>query len=349
MSDKKRIFGTLDSGKAVELYTIINDAGAKAEVLTYGATLQSLYIPDKNGNFDDVTIGFDDLQGHLERSDYQGQTVGRYANRIAMGRFDLDGETFSLTKNEQNTTCLHSAGELSHALWEVESSGENFVELAYASPDGAHGFPGKVLSKVKYTLTHGNELIIDYYAVSDKSTVLNLTNHTYFNLKGVGKGDVLEHILQINADKFTPTDEFDIPTGELMPVEGTPFDFREPKPIGRDIKNPLEQLQKCRGFDHNFCLNSSGSETPAATVREPESGRVMEVFTDLPGVQLYTGNFLGDVPGKPARLMGKHSGFLLGDTVLSGFSQSACLPPMYFQGRTTLRFTYKLKFSVDKF
>ncbi len=348
MSDKKRIFGTLGSGKVVELYTIINDAGAKAEILTYGATLQSLYIPDKNGNFDDVTIGFDDLQGHLERSDYQGQTVGRYANRIAMGRFELDGETFSLTKNEQNTTCLHSAGELSHALWEVESSGENFVELAYASPDGAHGFPGKLFSKVKYTLTHDNELIIDYYAVSDKNTVLNLTNHTYFNLKGVGKGDVLEHILQINADKFTPTDEFDIPTGELMPVEGTPFDFREPKPIDRDIKDPLEQLQKCRGFDHNFCLNSPASETPVATVREPESGRVMEVFTDLPGVQLYTGNFLGDVPGKAGTVMGKHSGFCLETQYYPDSPNQPAFPQCIFKAGQPFVSRTSFKFSVDK-
>lgn len=311
MSIEKRDFGTASDCKAVELYTLKNAAGASVEVITYGATLQAVSMPDKNGSFADVTIGFDDLQGHLERSNYQGQTVGRYANRIANGKFNLNGKKYSVTKSEKGITCLHGGGEFSHTVWDVLLTGDNFIKLGYTSPADSHGFPGELKTEVTYSLTDENELIIDFYAVSDEDTVINLTNHAYFNLGGFDAGNVLGHILQINADAFTPTDTASIPTGELRPVKGTPFNFTLPKTIGLDIGDDYDQLINCKGYDHNFCLAAHEPGTPAVTVWEPKSGRIMEVFTDLPGVQLYTGNFLADVPGKGGTVMGKHAGFCL--------------------------------------
>jgi len=311
MSVEKRDFGATKDCKAVELYTVMNSSGASFEVITYGATLQALNMPDRNGKFTDVTIGFDDLEGHLARSNYQGQTVGRYANRIANGEFKLNGKKYTVTKNEKGTTCLHGGGEFSHAVWDVLQTGDNFVKLGYTSPSGSHGFPGEMKTEVTYTLTQANKLIIDSSAIADEDTIINLTNHTYFNLGGYDSGNVLGHIMQINAERFTPTDSTSIPTGELRNVKGTPFNFTLPKSIGLDIGADYDQLNNCKGYDHNFCLAPREVDTPAATVWEPKSGRKMEVFTDLPGVQLYTGNFLADVPGKNGTLMGKHAGFCL--------------------------------------
>ena len=304
----KKPFGTTEGGEQVDLFTIENSSGTAVDIITYGATVNSIFTADRNGEKADIIMGFDTIEGHEKLSNYQGMTVGRYANRIADGKFTLDGTVYDLVRNEKGITCLHGGGELSHAVWKAIIVDDSSVEMTYTSPDGAMGFPGKVDFKVTFTLYEDNSFKIDYFAVSDKKTVINMTNHAYFNL--AGKGDILGHELMINADCYTPTDANSIPTGELRSVEGTAFDFRKPKPIGRDIGENDEQLIQCKGYDHNFCLNES--DGPAAVAYDPQSGRVMEVFTDLPGVQLYCANFLdGTRAGKNGVPLIKHCGFCL--------------------------------------
>ncbi len=346
MSIEKRPFGTAKDGKAVELYTIKNAVGASAEILTYGGTLQALSMPDKHGDFKDVTIGFDLLEGHLERSNYQGQLVGRYANRIADGEFMINGKQYKVTKNEKGLTCLHGGGELSHTVWSAVPHRDNALQLSYTSPAGSHGFPGELNVEVVYTLTDENELVIDYCAESDEDTVINLTNHTYFNLAGYDAGRVLGHVVQISADYFTPTNSASIPSGELRAVNGTPFDFTVPKAIGMDIGADDEQLLNCKGYDHNFCLNTRPKDISAAVVWEPVSGRVMEVFTDLPGVQLYTGNFLNDVPGKGGTVMGKHAGFCLETQYYPDTPNQPSFPQCTFKAGEVFRSRTSFKFST---
>lgn len=304
----KNYFGTTADGRDVDCYTIKNTKETAVDIITYGATINSIYAADKNGTFADVLIGFDTVEGHEKYSDYQGMTVGRYANRIAGGKFTIDGVEYNVEKNEREKTCLHGGAELSKAVWKAIIIDDCSLEMAYTSPDGAMGFPGKVDFKVTFTLFEDNSLKVDYSAVSDKKTVINMTNHAYFNL--AGKGDILGHELMINADAYTPIDEDSIPTGEIRPVEGTPFDFRVSKPIGKDIGADDDQLVIGKGYDHNFCLNEG--DGPAAVAYDPESGRMLEVFTDLCGVQLYTGNFLdGTKPGKKGEGIIKNAGFCL--------------------------------------
>ncbi len=301
----------MPDGKEVTLYTIKNENGIILQVITLGATLQALYTPDKYGRLADITVGFDSLYGHLNFTDYQGKVVGRYANRIANGAFEMNGKTVRLTQNEKGKTCLHSAGEFSNAVWNAEIAGDNAVELSFTSPDGASGFEGKMDARVKYTLTQDNRVEIEYSAVSDKDTVINFTNHTYFNLSGSAMSDVLGHILKLNAKKFTPTDADSIPTGQLRSVFNTPFDFTNPTAIGKRIGDRDAQLVMCRGYDHNFCLEHVEGEADAV-VYEPIGGRQLKVYTDLPGVQLYTGNFLdGTVIGKGGLPLVRHAGFCL--------------------------------------
>lgn len=311
MSVTEVFYGTMPDGKEVKLFSITNSQKITLQVITYGATLQALYTPDKLGRVNDITVGFDSLYGHLNFSDNQGKTVGRYANRIAQGRFSLNGKTFELNKNERSITCLHSDGEFSCVVWDGKIAGDNAVELEYTSPDGTSGFEGNLTAKVKYTLTEDNKIVIEYSAVCDKDTVMNFTNHTYFNLTGSPATDVLGHVLQINSKHYTPTDSDSIPTGELRCVKGTAFDFTQPHEIGERIHADDIQLTQCKGYDHNFCIDRVEGQ-PDVTVYEPVSGRTLKVYTDLPGVQLYTGNFLdGTVQGKGAMPMSKHAGFCL--------------------------------------
>ncbi len=304
----KDLFGKTQDGREVDLYSLRNSAGTTVDIITYGATINNIYTSDKNGEFADILTGFDTVEGHEKYSANQGMTIGRYANRIAQGKFSIDGVEYNVTKNERGITSLHGGGELAHAIWKAIIIDDSAIEMTYSSPDGAHGFPGNVDFKVTFTLYEDNSLKIDYFAVSDKKTVINMTNHAYFNL--AGKGNILGHELMIHADKFTPTDADSIPTGELRSVEGTPFDFRQSKPIGRDIGADDVQLRQVKGYDHNFCLKDD--DGPAAVAYEPESGRVMEVFTDLPGVQLYCGNFLdGTRPGKDGIMLEQYCGFCL--------------------------------------
>ncbi len=306
------IYGTLN-GATVHCFTIENAHGTRVCLLDRGATLDRWYFRGKDGNEIDVIVGHDTLEGHVERGDYQGVTVGRYANRIAGGSFEIDGRTFELTKNEKGKTCLHGGGEFSFALWKGEPAGDKSVTFTHDSPDGAHGFPGAVKAAVTYTLSDADELTIQYRAVSDKKTVLNFTNHSYFNLNGIAAGGILGHTVQIFADRFTPIDEDSIPTGKLKDVKGTCFTFLEPKTIGQDIGADCKQLKNGNGYDHNFCLNGwDGTLRRVAVATGDKSGIVLTVCTDQPGLQLYSGNFLnGTVIGKDGIPLTKRCAFCL--------------------------------------
>lgn len=341
----KNFFGTTADGKQVDSFKITNSNGISATILTYGATINEFFAPDRNGELADVLVGFDSVEGHEKYSDYEGMTVGRYANRLENGEFSIDGVKYQAVKNENGITCLHGGSELSTAVWNALIVDDNSLEMTYHSPDGAMGFPGNVDFKVTFTLFEDNSLKLDYYAVSDKKTILNLTNHAYFNL--AGGGDILGHELMINADAYTPTDERSIPTGEIRPVDSTAFDFRQAKPIGRDIGNDDPQLVMCRGYDHNFCLNDG--DGPAITAYEPTSGRFLEVFTDLCGVQLYTGNFLdGTKPGKQGKPLIKHAGFCLETQFYPNTPNIPEFPQCTYEAGEPFKSTTVFRFSAKK-
>ncbi len=312
MAIEKFIYGEMN-GKNVHGFIITNKCGSKVQIIEKGSTLDKIILEDKYGNFIDILSGHGSLDGHINRSDYQGVVVGQYANRIKNGSFTIDGVTYNVTQNEKGVTCLHGGGEYSSAHWCGKELDENSVEFTYTSPDGQDGFPGNVDVKVIYTFDDENNLSIEYSAISDKKTVINLTNHAYFNLNGYENGDVLKHTLQINADRFTAIDEMSIPTGELPEVKGTPFDFTTKKEIGRDIEEDFLQLKNGMGYDHNFCISDyDGSLKTIAIAKGDKSGIKMEVKSTEPGVQLYTGNFLdGSIIGKGNLPLTKRSAFCL--------------------------------------
>lgn len=285
---KTEEFGTMDDGSTVQLFTLKNTNGMEVSITNYGGIVTSIKVPGQNGNIENVVLGFDDLEQYKSGHPFFGAIIGRYANRIANGRFELNGETYELaTNNGENH--LHGGVEgFDKKLWDADvNNEENSVTLSYLSPDGEEGYPGNLDVDVTYTLTDDNELQIDYHATTDKPTIVNLTNHSYFNLSGDPSQGILDHLLTINADRYTPVDEGLIPTGELRPVEGTPFDFTEPETVGARIDSIPP------GYDHNYVLNNPNSGIRRiATLEHEESGRIMEVYTDQPGVQLYTGNFL---------------------------------------------------------
>lgn len=347
MSVTKSFFGKMPDGREVELYTLKNGE-LTLQVITLGATLQALYAPDKFGRVNDITVGFDSLYGHLNFTDYQGKTVGRYANRLAGGKMTIDGEEVQLVKNEREKTCLHSDGEFSSAVWSAEIVGENSVTLTHTSADGTSGFKGNLTAKVTYTLTDDNRVVIEYYAVCDKATAINFTNHTYFNLNGSAESTVLSHVLQLNSDSFTPTDTDSIPTDEIRPAEGTAFDFRTPHEIGERINFPDEQLVQCLGYDHNFCLNHVEGEADA-TLFEPVSGRKLELYTDLPGVQIYTGNFLdGSILGKGGMPLVKNAGVCLETQYYPDTPNHPEFPQCTFAAGEEYRSVTQFKISVVK-
>ncbi len=300
---KKQAYGKMPNGADVDLYTLTNANGMQAGIITYGGTVVSLTAPDRNGKYADVVLGMDDLAGYRKATAFFGALIGRYGNRIGHAQFTLDGQTYKLPANDNGNT-LHGGpdGFDKHVWTAVPGAGPDgqTLELTYLSKDGEMGFPGNLTAKVVYTLTPKNELKIDYTATTDKPTVVNLTNHSYFNLAGQGEGDVLGHEVMINADRFTPVDAGLIPTGELKPVAGTPFDFTKPTAIGARIEANDEQIKFGKGYDHNWVLNKTGNDlTKAAEVNEPKTGRVMEVWTTEPALQFYTGNFLdGTLTGK---------------------------------------------------
>lgn len=312
MNNRKTSFGFMPDGREVFSFIIESANGAKAEILTYGGILNSMIVPDKDGNLRDVLIGFDTLEGHLKYSDYQGMLVGPYANRIAGGKVPVGDKVYQAECNENGVTCLHGGADYSHAVWEGEFVGDNAVRLTYVSPDGKCGFPGNIENEVTYTLSDDNALSIHYKSVSDKDTVVNLTNHAYFNLNGYDGGTIENHILQIEADYFTPIDERDIPTGEIRAVRNTPFDFRTAHAIGDEINADDDQIAQGKGYDHNYIINNSDNTVRyCAEAYSPETNIVLTVSTDMPGVQLYTGNFLSGNIGKGGKPVGERTGFCL--------------------------------------
>ncbi len=281
-------------------YKISNDKGVSAEIISYGAIVVSLTAPNRNGQLEDVILGFDDLASYEKDNTFQGSIVGRYGNRIAGGKFSLDGKVYQLNLND-GPNHLHGGPKgFFKVIWDIEQLDSQSVRLTYVSPDGEEGYPGEVKISVVYTITDDDALRIDYYGTTDRPTILNPTSHCYFNLSGSPKNTILDHELMLNADFFTPIDEFSIPTGEIRPVAGTPLDFREPKPIGRDINAEDEQIKFGKGYDHNWVINGKpGQVRLAATVYESKSGRLMECLTDQAGLQFYSGNFLdGSLIGK---------------------------------------------------
>ena len=309
MSVFKTLFGALPGGSAVDLYTLTNKNGLKARVMTYGATLVSLDLPDRNGDFADCVLGYDALDGYLKVSPYFGAIVGRYGNRIAKGKFVLDGKAYTLATNDGANHLHGGVKGYDKVLWTGESVQDSTgvgVRFTYLSRDGEEGYPGNLDIAVTYVLTNNNELIVSYEAKTDKPTVVNLTHHSYFNLTG-GRRDILGHELMLAADRTTPVDPGLIPTGARTPVEGTPMGFMAPAAIGSRI------AEVPGGYDHNYILTSGGKTMAlAARVTEPESGRVMEISTVEPGIQFYSGNFLdGTITGKAGRVYGKHWGFCL--------------------------------------
>ncbi len=312
---EKTSFGKTPDGQNVDLYTLTNQNGMQVAITNFGGIVVRIQTVDRQGKTDDVVLGYDSLDGYVNDTAYFGAVIGRYGNRIALGKFTLDGARYTLARNNGENSLHGGIKGFNKAVWQArEMAVEDgpSVELTYLSKDGEEGYPGNLSVKVLYTLTDRNELKIDYTATTDKKTVLNLTNHSYFNLNPAGS-DVLQHLLMIQADKFTPVDAGLIPTGELRSVAGTPFDFRKPTAIGARIEQEDEQLKLGKGYDHNFVLNRKGKGMElAARVVEPTTGRVLEVLTDEPGVQFYTGNFLdGTVRGKGGKAYGRRSAFCL--------------------------------------
>lgn len=294
---EKEVFGMTD-GYKVFLFTLKNSKGMTVKLTNYSGAIVNIFVPDKNGNVDDVVLGYDDLEGYVNGTSSQGALVGRYANRIADAKFTLNGEEITLRANE-GTNCLHG-GKIGYnkRVWTVDDMSDNSVTFGYFSPDGEENFPGNLKVTCKYTLTEDNEIKLEYKGKSDADTIVNLTNHSYFNIGGIHSGSVLGQIVQINADSYTPVDDRLIPTGEIAPVEGTVFDFREPKAICRDLDK-----SDIIGYDHNFMLGEPHVMREAAVVYDPETGREMRVSTDKPAIQFYTAIGLQGEIGKDGAMM----------------------------------------------
>ena len=306
---KVKAFGKNKKGEAAALYIFENQNGMEMHVSDFGATLHSLIVPDKDGVKKDVVLGYDDPMGYEGPSGtFFGATVGRHANRIGKASFEYEGVTYQLDKNNGNNN-LHSGYDFwSFRIWNVKETTENSITFSLHSPDGDQGYPGAVDVDVKYTLTEDNQIVIDYLASTDKDTPLNMTNHSYFNLAGHESGNVREQILWIDADGFTRTDAELIPTGEIVSVEGTPMDFRTKKKIGLEIDNDYEALKLGNGYDHNWTLYNQGEFKKVAELNSDETGICMEVYTDLPGVQIYTANFVENELGKDGVVYQKNQG-----------------------------------------
>lgn len=291
-------FGVTSKGEEAKLYTLSNANGMEAAVTDYGATLVQVIVADKDGNPCDVVLGYDEAAGYEEGDLFFGATVGRIANRIGGAAFELNGKTYELEKNN-NGNNLHSGMDFyNQRMWSVKSATDNTVIFTLESGDGDQGYPGLLHIEVSYTLTEDNAIKISYRAVPDEDTIINMTNHSYFNLDGHASGEILEQEVQIDADAFTRADAESIPTGEITAVEGTPMDFRTKKKIGRDIEVDYEALNFGGGFDHNWVLNNKGQFAKVGEMSSEESGITMEIHTDLPGMQLYTGNFIIEAKGK---------------------------------------------------
>jgi aldose 1-epimerase len=339
-------FGTLEDGTRVEMFVLKNAHGASAKLITYGATLTELWVPDGSGKMGDVVLGFDNLQGYLGKHPWFGATVGRVANRIAKGKFTLDGKEYSLEINDPPNNLHGGSHDLSRVVWKAEPLHEPnsaAVRFTYLSPDRDEGFPGNLSVSVTYRLTNDNELKLEYSATTDKATPVSLTNHSYFNL-GSADTDILGEVLYLSAQEYTPIDDTLIPTGEIRPVKGTPFDFTHPTAIGARVD---EINGRPGGYDHNFVLGGPGKLKLAASVFDPNSGRQMEVWTTEPGVQFYSGNFLdGTLRGKRGIIYKKRSALCLETQHYPDSVNHANFPSVILRPGDTYRTATIYKFST---
>ena len=345
----KATFGTTADGKAVDVYTL-KDATLEVKIIPLGARLMSVVAPDKTGKKADVVLGHPDLPGYqADKSTYFGAVVGRYGNRIAKGQFTIDGQSYQVPVNNNGQSLHGGIAGFDGKVWDAKQTADG-VELSLVSPDGDQGYPGTLTAHVKYTLK-GHDLRIDYSATTDKATVLNLTNHAYFNLAGEGNGTILDHKVTLNADKYTPVDTVLIPTGDLPPVAGTPFDFRTAHAIGERIETPNDQLKIAGGYDHNWVLNgSNGTMKQAAKVVDPKSGRTLTVTTTEPGVQFYTGNFLEDgaITGTGGQKYLRRGGFCLETQHYPDSPNHPAFPTTLLKPGQTMHSTTVFSFGVEK-
>jgi len=348
---EKRTFGAVEGGQEVDLYTLRNQSGMEVSITNYGGAVVSLKVPDRTGKLADVVLGYDNLEGYVSDKSYFGAIIGRYANRIAHARFTLQGASYSLAKNDGDNELHGGTRGFNKRIWtarDVSGNDGKALELTYYSKDAEEGYPGNLTVKVIYTLTPKNELKIEYQATTDKETVVNLTNHSYFNLSGQGNGDILNHRLTIHAQEFSPVDSTLIPGPEPRSVRGTPFDFTHAEAIGARISLDDQQLKFGRGYDHNWILNPNGEHplSLAAEVYEPESGRALEVWTTEPGLQFYSGNFLdGTVRGKEGKVYAHRAAFCLETQHFPdspnhpAFPSTVLKPGQHFHSTTVYKFS----------
>lgn len=349
MSIVKEAFGTVHEDEPVALYTITNGQGASISISTLGAGLVRVLMPGKDGALGDCILGYDSPQPYLNPDHgYQGLIVGRCANRIAEGRFTLDSIEYNLPKNHNNCLCLHGAGRLSFNVWTVEETGDHYITLSFFSPDMQDGFPGDFTALVRYTLTQDNTVRIEYTATTDRKTICNMTNHAYFNL-ACDASTVDDHALMINADYYTETDENIIPTGHLKPLAGTPMDFTELRRIGDGIDAAYQDIIDVRGYDHCFCLrNKKGEFSQCAVLEHSGSGRRLEVYTDMPAVQVYTANWMVDSVGKYGLPTGYRRGICLETQMYPNSPNQPKFPSVVIDEENPFESVTEFRFSVIK-
>lgn len=350
MSIEKSLFGKMQDGTEVYLYRLSNKNNMSVGIINYGGIIVSIDVPDRNGHIDDVNLGYDNLEQYLEMGQFFGALIGRHGNRIENAEFELNGVTYKLAKNDGRNH-LHGGNRgFDKVVWQaepIENEGSPALQLTYRSPDGEENYPGNLDVKVIYTLTDDNSLKIDYYAVSDKDTVVNLTNHAYFNLSGHGSGDIVDHQIMINADRFTAINDECIPTGEIRDVTNTPMDLRTLKPVREGIESGYEQIACGKGYDHNWVINTSGKKLEkAAEVYDSKSGRVMEVFTTKPGIQFYSGNMMARVKGKGGAVYDKRGALCLETQYFPNGTKHKHFPSPFLKAGEEYRYTTIYKFSA---
>lgn len=352
MGIQKEPFGLLLDGRAVERYRLSGASGIQVELISYGAAVSKLLVPDREGKLGDVVLGYDSPEDYEKGTKFFGAAIGRYANRIAGGSFSLHGTEYHLTRNEASGATLHGGAGFDRKLWKTlacEDGEEPSVTFGYLSPDGEEGFPGNLEVKIAYTLTKNHSLQIKYWAESDQETPINLTNHSYFNLTGDARNTILDHRLFIAGDIFTPTNPDGIPTGEVLPVKGTPMDFTEEKRIGQEISSEYPQISAAMGYDHNYVLRPDREGRPAARAYDPSSGRILEVYTSEPGVQLYTANYLdGADIGKDGIPLQAYCAFCLETQHFPDSVHQPQFPSPFYRAGEIFHSKTEYRFSVDR-